>query len=98
LISKFESCHKFISSALSTGTGVYVHCSAGVSRSTTVVISYLMAQQHMTFENAFQFVKEKHPPTCPNAGFRKQLQDYEAILSGGGRKSGHSKKASCTIS
>ena len=38
----FEDVCEFLEQARKTGAGVLVHCVAGVSRSVTVVISYLM--------------------------------------------------------
>jgi protein-tyrosine phosphatase len=45
LSKHFGSCHKFIKSAIDNGGNVFVHCYAGVSRSATIVIAYLM-QEH----------------------------------------------------
>jgi len=38
----FLACNKFIKGALEQGGTVFVHCYAGVSRSATIVIAYLM--------------------------------------------------------
>ena len=46
----FEECHSFIRDALASGGRILVHCFAGVSRSATVVISYLMNDHKMTLE------------------------------------------------
>jgi protein-tyrosine phosphatase len=48
---------------------------AGMSRSASVVIGYLISTG-MTYEEAFFKVKMRHPQTCPNEGFREQLQKY----------------------
>lgn len=49
----FESTYNFIDAAISTGGRVYVHCIAGVSRSTTMVLYYLMKKRAMTLEDAY---------------------------------------------
>ena len=57
LFSHFPSCISFIESAAKSGGNVLVHCYAGVSRSSTIVIAYLMQTKQMTFDTAFAFVK-----------------------------------------
>jgi len=52
LIRHFPAAIAFIKDGLSNG-GVLVHCFAGVSRSATCVIAYLMQEKEMSFEEAF---------------------------------------------
>lgn len=55
------------------GGRVLVHCCQGVSRSTSLVIAYLMWKEGQSFENAFQNVKAARGVTNPNMGFACQL-------------------------
>ncbi|GLT36657.1 hypothetical protein SLA2020_110200 [Shorea laevis] len=55
------------------GGRVLVHCYQGVSRSTSLVIAYLMWREGQSFEDAFQFVKAARGVTNPNMGFACQL-------------------------
>ncbi|KAG4934746.1 hypothetical protein JHK85_049665 [Glycine max] len=55
------------------GGRVLVHCCQGVSRSTALVIAYLMWREGQSFEDAFQFVKTARAVTNPNMGFACQL-------------------------
>ncbi|KAJ7536714.1 hypothetical protein O6H91_12G078900 [Diphasiastrum complanatum] len=55
------------------GGRVFVHCCQGVSRSTSLVIAYLMWRKGRSFEDAFQDVKAARGVTNPNMGFACQL-------------------------
>lgn len=52
---------------------VLVHCCQGVSRSTSLVIAYLMWRKGQSFEDAFDFVKAARGIANPNMGFACQL-------------------------
>lgn len=75
----FKEAREFIDEELSKGN-VLVHCGAGVSRSSTLVISYLMWKEKIRFEEAFKIMGKRHPPTRPNPGFRRQLIEYEKTI------------------
>ena len=47
-------------------TNVYVHCFAGVSRSATVVIAYMIKMEDMKYSKALKYVKSKRSVVCPN--------------------------------
>ncbi|XP_034996135.1 dual specificity protein phosphatase 14 [Zootoca vivipara] len=59
-----------------------VHCAAGVSRSATLCIAYLMKYQNVTLLEAYNWVKSRRPVIHPNVGFWRQLIDYERELYG----------------
>lgn len=61
-----------------------VHCSAGRSRSATVVIAHLMRSEGLTLSRAHQRVLEQRPFIRPNAGFWRQLMVLERSLFGTG--------------
>jgi len=56
---------------MAKGGGVLVHCYAGVSRSATCTIAYLMQEREMSFEDAFSFVSKQRPVIFPNMGFQR---------------------------
>ena len=60
---------------------VFVHCYAGISRSPSFVIGYLMKYHSKTFREAYQMVRTKRPIINPNLNFLSQLQRYEQILN-----------------
>ena len=61
-------------------TSILVHCFAGVSRSASIVIAYIMAKYNCTFEESFNYVREKRKQVYPNPGFIDQLKKFEAGL------------------
>lgn len=56
---------------------ILVHCSAGVSRSPTIIVAYLMQRHHMTLKEALGLVVRARPSVCPNPGFLSQLKEME---------------------
>ncbi|XP_056130439.1 dual specificity protein phosphatase 14 [Lampris incognitus] len=59
-----------------------VHCNAGVSRSSTLCIAYLMKHRNMSLLEAYRWVKSCRPIVRPNNGFWRQLIGYERELRG----------------
>jgi hypothetical protein len=57
---------------------VLVHCAAGVSRSATVVLGYLMARHNLSLTAALEHLKAVRPWVAPNTGFMQQLAAFEA--------------------
>ncbi|KAE8664437.1 Protein-tyrosine-phosphatase MKP1 [Hibiscus syriacus] len=55
------------------GGRIFVHCCQGVSRSTSLVIAYLMWREGQSFDDAFQYVKAARGIADPNMGFACQL-------------------------
>lgn len=51
-----------------------VHCRAGISRSSTLVMAYLIREKRWTLNEAFTFTKSKRSCVAPNFGFLGQLQ------------------------
>jgi protein-tyrosine phosphatase len=75
----FEEAVRFVDAAVKRGACL-VNCSAGVSRSASVCIAYLMTRKKVSFVDAFATVAKARPEICPNVGFRAQLVEYEAKL------------------
>ena len=84
LLLKFDEGLDFIHQALQTESTILVHwyplfcllivdSNAGVSRSASFVIAYLIREHKMSFDEAISFVKQKRPCIFPNNGFIKQL-------------------------
>jgi len=77
----FNTAIEFIDNAKNSNGSVLVHCAAGISRSSTIVIAYVMKTRRLTFQESFQFVKSKRTIVSPNFGFRKQLMAFEKELN-----------------
>ena len=54
-------------------------CGAGISRSATVVVGFLMHKLGLGFEDALAMVRAVRPRVQPNKGFREQLLEFERI-------------------
>ncbi|KAG8438740.1 hypothetical protein GDO86_005074 [Hymenochirus boettgeri] len=67
----------FIEKAKASNDRVLVHCLAGISRSATIAIAYIMKRMDMSLDEAYRFVKEKRPTISPNFNFLGQLLDFE---------------------
>jgi protein phosphatase slingshot len=80
LMKEFDRANKFIQEAKEQGSCCLVHCKMGVSRSASIVLAYLMKENNWTFEQAYQFAKQRRACINPNDGFRQQLKTYESIL------------------
>ena len=72
----------FIRAALDGGGVCLVHCAAGVSRSSTVVLAYLLVHKSSTLRDALQRVWEERACTWPNDGFMSSLVELEMRLRG----------------
>lgn len=60
--------------------GVLVHCLAGISRSVTVTVAYLMQKLNLSMNDAYDIVKMKKSNISPNFNFMGQLLDFERTL------------------
>ena len=78
----FDQCVDKIKETRAQGGKILVHCLAGISRSATICIAYLMKHGGMTLKAAFCHVKACRGYIRPNVGFFKQLIEYEERLYG----------------
>lgn len=71
-----ERAYDFIWNELDQGGAVLVHCHAGVSRSASIVLYYLMMQYGLDFDQALNYVRRVRGYTKanPNPSFAAQLR------------------------
>ncbi|CAF1067419.1 unnamed protein product [Adineta ricciae] len=74
----FEDVFQFIDKALrDKSSNILVHCSAGISRSPTLVLAYMIKKDRMQLDDAFTAMRQLRPIVDPNISFILQLQDWE---------------------
>mmetsp|Transcript_14639 Transcript_14639/g.27780 ORF Transcript_14639/g.27780 Transcript_14639/m.27780 type:complete len:190 (+) Transcript_14639:43-612(+) len=73
VVTRIRPIVQFIHKGRLQGGGVYVHCLRGVSRSSAMIIAYLMAVFDLEYDEAFRFLKSKRWCAFPNPGFQRQL-------------------------
>lgn len=78
----FDEVADMIEEVRQLGGKSLVHCVAGVSRSTTLCLAYLMKYGGMSLRTAYHHVKAIRPQIRPNTGFFQQLRRYEEQLRG----------------
>lgn len=59
-----------------------MHCLAGISRSVTVTVAYLMQTLHKSLDEAYDLVRAQKSNIAPNFNFMGQLLDFERQLRG----------------
>ncbi|XP_072169686.1 dual specificity protein phosphatase 22-like [Diadema setosum] len=77
LIQFFAESNQFIHECRLSGGRVLIHCLAGVSRSVTLTVAYMMTVTDYKWEDCLRAVKISRSVAHPNFGFQRQLQEYE---------------------
>lgn len=74
----FEETTKFISTSNSP---VLIYCWAGISRSVTILIAYLISKKNMSYLTSYFKIKKVRPFIHPNIGFVNALYRLENSLN-----------------
>ena len=72
----FFRCINYINEVKEKKGRVLIHCYKGISRSVSILISYLIYLNKWTYDDAFDFVQLKRPIANPNIGFYLQLKTF----------------------
>ncbi|XP_011870470.1 PREDICTED: dual specificity protein phosphatase 19 [Vollenhovia emeryi] len=75
ILPSIKKCVDIIRTSLKEN--ILVHCNAGVSRSASIVIAYLMIVMKLSYDEAYDTVKRARSCIKPNDGFVKQLRSIE---------------------
>ncbi|XP_037932191.1 dual specificity protein phosphatase MPK-4 [Teleopsis dalmanni] len=79
ILHNLDQCLDFIGKALQLEQHILVHCYFGVSRSSSVVIAFVMKTHDLDYQQAFDLVKSKRRYVQPNSGFIAQLKLYKRM-------------------
>ena len=74
LFPKFEYAYKIIKQYQKTN--ILIHCMAGVSRSASLVIFYIMKEKKWDYDKSFEYVQRIRDFISPNLSFIDQLKEY----------------------
>ena len=84
----FDISYKFIKDHISKNKNVLVHCHAGVSRSSTLILNYMLRTYYKNggmkcpnciFYYFLNYVRLKRPIINPNVGFINQIINYAQL-------------------
>ena len=72
-------CFCLISDSVKNSKGrVLVHCQAGISRSATICLAYLISRYRLRLDEAYEYVKKRRSVISPNFNFMGQLLNWES--------------------
>ena len=79
----FDRTYDFINRHISRGDNVLVHCMAGVSRSASIILNYIIRKTYENnqaktcpcnvFKDVLEYARSRRPILNPNPGFQKAL-------------------------
>ncbi len=58
---------------------ILIHCYSGISRSSTILIGYIMHKYKMNFDTAYNYLKNIYPKAHPNDNFKNQLRQLNSF-------------------
>lgn len=81
-LDALEQCTRILDDVRASSTRrILVHCVAGMSRSGSIALGYMMRTSCWSLRHAFEDISSRWPLIRPNAAYIEQLQHYEAHLA-----------------
>lgn len=77
----FTQAISYIKECKKNGEKVFVHCQKGISRSASIVLAYLITEESLTLQEAYNLTKQARKFIKPNKGFSNQLGQFEMELN-----------------
>ena len=74
LFPKIDIAYRFIKQ--NPNGNVLIHCKFGRSRSSILVIYYLMKEYGWDYDKCYKYIKQRRPIIHPNSGFVAQIKEY----------------------
>ncbi len=82
ILQYFPKAIKFIHTARATPNAkLLIHCQAGISRSVSFAIGYVMWAERKSMEDSFNLIHKHRPCASPNLNFMGQLMIFGNFLS-----------------
>lgn len=82
----FNESTNIIDKVINNDLNILIHCQAGISRSTTILMAYLISKKNMTPIDAFNYILKKRPVISPNNGFIRQLNEWHIYTNNNNNK------------
>ena len=82
IMKNFADTNRFLLKCKRSGGKALVHCRAGMSRSTSIMLAFLMFNETWRLCDALDYCRKKRFICDPNIDFRLQLALYEIFLFG----------------
>lgn len=80
IFKHFNDCSDYIHETLKNPEHrVLIHCMQGISRSTSLLVAYMIKYHHIKVDDAINYIKLNRPIIKPNDGFREQLITYNNL-------------------
>ena len=80
LVTRFFKSLKQCIEFIENSDKIFIHCSCGVDRSPTIIIGYLMWKTHSSFDEVFNYIKEKRNCIEPNNLSVMKLHKLDKLL------------------